>query len=328
MTSPRASIIITTHNRPERLRRAIASALAAAKDAEIIVVDDASTDETAHVCAEIDGIRYLRVERNQGVAGARNIGLIASRGEFITFLDDDDLRLPGSLDEQIDALAKSPAAMLCYAQAVPQDDALNRQPPFPAACPEGDIFPELLTRNFIPCGSVVFRREGIGRVGLLDDSISSIDDWDLWLRLTELYPVVSLNAPVTIWRQATADSRQGSSNTVAVINLSITHFRTRCLQLARMKCASHRERRQTWRRFSFNIAEHLAWETFRSLRGGQLGRAFVSARTLLRLHPETVVHLTRKWASAANIKALLTNHDDLDTAKNQFKEIRSIPDNP
>ena len=98
--------------------------------------------------------------------------------------------------------------------------------------------------------------------------------------------------------------------------------------MVRMKNASHRERRQAWRRFSFNFAEHLAWETFRSLRAGQLNRAFVSARLLLRLHPATLLYLVRKWASAANIKALITNHDDLETAKNRFKEIRSVPDNP
>jgi hypothetical protein len=133
--------------------------------------------------------------------------------------------------------------------------------------------------------------------------------------------------PVIIWRPATADSHQGSSDTVDVINLSITHFRARCLQMARMTTASHRERRQAWRRFSLNIAEHLAWEAFRSLRAGQIVRAFSSARTLLRLHPTSLVQLTRRWARASTLRAMLTSHNDLETAKTRFKEIRSIPDN-
>ena len=108
---PRVSVIIPTHDRPARLPQAVASARAAGRDVQIIVVDDASSDETANVCRMLAGIHYVRVERNQGVAGARNIGLIASRGEFITFLDDDDLRLPKSLDDQIELLSKSPAAM-------------------------------------------------------------------------------------------------------------------------------------------------------------------------------------------------------------------------
>jgi glycosyltransferase involved in cell wall biosynthesis len=288
------------------------------------VVDDASSNETAQACASIVGVRYVRVERNQGVAGARNVGLIASRGEFITFLDDDDLRLPKSLDDQIEVLSKSPAAMLCYAQAIPQDDADNRQQPFPVACPQGDIFRELLIRNFIPCGTVVFRRECLARVGLLDDSIPGIDDWDLWLRITELFPAVSLPTPVVIWRQATARSRQGSSDTVEVLNQSITHFRTRCLRLERMQRASPRECQQAWREFSMNIADHLAWETFRGICARQITRAFSCARTLLRLHPGVFVYLTRKWARASTINAFLTN--DLEFAKNQLKEIRATPD--
>src|ERR1700756_3191722 len=105
---PRASIIIPTVNRPHLLPRAVESARVAGKDVEIIVVDDASVDTTAEVCRKFTGIRYIRLERNQGVAGARNVGLLASRSNYIAFLDDDDLRLPGSIDLQSDALDANP----------------------------------------------------------------------------------------------------------------------------------------------------------------------------------------------------------------------------
>src|SRR6185503_4883445 len=94
------SIIIPTHSRPHLLPRAVESAHAAGTDVEVIVVDDASVDRTAKVCGELSGIKYVRVDRNQGVAGARNVGLMHAEGEYIAFLDDDDLRLPGSLDLQ------------------------------------------------------------------------------------------------------------------------------------------------------------------------------------------------------------------------------------
>src|SRR2546422_9360127 len=94
------SIIITTHDRPQLLGRAVQSARAAGTSIEVIVVDDASTDETARVCRTLSA-HYVRVERNQQVAGARNIGLLASCGEYVTFLDDDDQRLPNSLDDQV-----------------------------------------------------------------------------------------------------------------------------------------------------------------------------------------------------------------------------------
>ena len=86
---PTASIIIPTYNRPQLLPRAVESARAAGTDVEIIVVDDASKDETASVCRELSGIRYIRLEHNQGVAGARNVGILASSSGYIAFLDDD-----------------------------------------------------------------------------------------------------------------------------------------------------------------------------------------------------------------------------------------------
>src|SRR3954470_23631066 len=107
--NPEVSVIITTHNRPHMLARAIESAREASQgDVEVVVVDDASSDETASVCRSISDINYVRVERNQGVAGARNLGILASHGAYLSFLDDDDLRLPGSLDRQVEALAPFP----------------------------------------------------------------------------------------------------------------------------------------------------------------------------------------------------------------------------
>src|SRR5258708_33457598 len=116
---PSASIIIPTYNRRRLLPRAVASARAAGKDIEIIVVDDASVDETALVCRELGGLKYIRLDRNQGVAGARNIGILASTSEFIAFLDDDDLRLPDSLDLQTQMLRANPAAgLVCGAMLI------------------------------------------------------------------------------------------------------------------------------------------------------------------------------------------------------------------
>src|SRR3989442_5912063 len=106
----KVSLIIPTFNRPHLLPRAVESARRAGRDVEVIVVDDASTDRTAEVCAAWRDIKYVRLDRNQGVAGARNVGLLASTGNFIAFLDDDDLRLAGSLDHQVSLLAAHPEA--------------------------------------------------------------------------------------------------------------------------------------------------------------------------------------------------------------------------
>jgi glycosyltransferase involved in cell wall biosynthesis len=322
---PKVSVIITTHNRPHLLPNAISSARSAGRDIEIIVVDDASRDETATVCQLIPGIKYVRVDRNQGVAGARNIGLIASSGEYINFLDDDDVRLPNSLDEQIEALEQHPQAAFVYAQAIPESVAGERGPAYPHHCPQGDIFWQLLTRNFIPGGGVVFRRSVVSSVGLLDDAIPGIDDWDFWVRIAELFPAIAIEAPVVIWRQSSPASTQGSSNTVDIIAASSRHFHREFTKLPRFAGAPRKDQRRAWRDFSTNVVEHLVWQTFMGIRKAAFDDAFLSARTLLSLHPAALLNLLRRWMHPRTIGTLLRSagrDDQLAIAKIHFKKIR------
>ncbi len=323
---PRVSIIIATHNRPHRLPNAISSARSAGRDVEIIVVDDASGDETESVCQSTPGITYLRVDRNQGVAGARNIGLIASSGEYITFLDDDDVRLPNSLDEQIEVLEQHPQAAFVYGQAIPETENGERGIAYPRRCPQGDIFWQLLTRNFIPCGSVVFRRSVVPAIGLLDNAIPRIDDWDFWVRSAELFPAMAIETPVIIWRQSSPASTQGSSNTVDIIARSSRHFQREFRKLPRFATASGKDQRRAWRDFSANVVEHLAWETFSGVRKAAFEGAFRSARVLLSLHPAALLSLLQRWMNPRTIDSLLKSagsNDQLAITKTHFKKVRS-----
>src|SRR6267378_2892682 len=184
---PSVSIIIPTHNRPHLLPRAVASARAAGTDVEIIVVDDASVDETAMVCSRLAGIKYIRLERNQGVAGARNVGILASSSEFIAFLDDDDLRLPGSLDLQTAALAATPeAGFACGSMLIADQNYRLTGEISSAAHLGGDVFWQLLELDFpvMPL-SVVIRKDCFLRVGLLNRHLCGIDDWDILVRIAE-----------------------------------------------------------------------------------------------------------------------------------------------
>lgn len=322
----RASVIITTNHRPALLARAIESARASGREIEIVVVDDASSDETADVCRAIPGIKYVRVDRNQGVAGARNIGLVASSGEYVTFLDDDDVRLPGSLDQQIRLLDQMPDTVMIYAQAIPEDGSGAQRQPYPRECPQGDIFWELLIRNFIPSGSVVFRRACISQIGLLDDSIPGIDDWDLWIRIAEIFPIATIETPVLVWRKSTAISAQGSSDTLDLIERGRQRFRQDWVRLPRFAGAESEKKRFVWRAFSKNIAEHLAWESFAAVRNAQIIRASRGLRTLLQLHPAAVTDLARRWTSASTIATLvstLVDREKLSNAREHFKQVRS-----
>lgn len=299
----KVSVIIATYNRPRLLPRAVESARGAGRDVEVVVVDDASTEETAEACLAFPDVRYLRVERNQGLGGARNLGILASSGEYITFLDDDDVRLPGSLDVQVEALKAAPEAGFVYGQAFFGDQegsATNHL--FPSPCPQGDIFWELLERNFIACASAVFRRSCLYRIGLPGSTIPGIEDWDLWVRLSELYPVVAVERPVVIYRRATADSGQFTSDAAGMARRIAAAHRERWLTLPRAMNAPPARRQAARRQFSRNMANHLIWEAGRSLKGGHVMVARKNLLAALRLHPLGVAHRATR---PSNLRFLL-----------------------
>lgn len=283
---PSVSVIITTHSRPHLLARAVDSARQAGTDLEVVVVDDASTDETAEVCRSLSGINYVRVERNRQVAGARNIGILNSRGDYITFLDDDDVRLAGSINLQAEALASAPEVGLVYGQALIADHQGRVTRKFyPECCPQGQVFWELLARNFIPCGAALFRRSCLLRVGLLDETVPGIDDWDLWVRIASLYPVMAVNEPAMIWRRPTPFSGQGASRADRLARLSTSHIRRKWLKLPCAAQSSGKHRREARRRFSKNMASHLAVETARATMSGHFLQARKNAVAAISLHP-------------------------------------------
>lgn len=206
------SLIIPTHNRAALLPAAVASARQAAQRTplEIIVVDDASTDHTPAICAALSGVTVLRLPVNQGLAAARNAGIRAATAPLIAFLDDDDARLPGTLDLQAERLEKSPEAALVYSQV----ECLPHATLWPSALPEGDLFVPLLQSNFIPVTSVLVRHEILTKAGGFDSRLREIEDWDLWLKIAANHPIVSLPVPVAQYTEATAGSNQLSSNRI------------------------------------------------------------------------------------------------------------------
>ncbi len=109
---PKVSVVVLTHNRRRLLRRAISSILNQTfQDFEIVLVDDASTDNTPEVVRSFGDarIKYIRHEVNKGEAGSRNTGVTSSSGDYIAFLDDDDEWLPEKLEQQVRLLDSSPS---------------------------------------------------------------------------------------------------------------------------------------------------------------------------------------------------------------------------
>jgi glycosyltransferase involved in cell wall biosynthesis len=283
---PRTSIIIPTFNRPRLLPRAVESARAAGKDVEIIVVDDASVDETAAVCRSLAGIKYIRLEHNQGVAGARNVGILASSAEYVAFLDDDDLRLPGSLDRQAEALAANPdIGFVCGAMLLAdQDYELTGDVSVPPQG-QGDRFWELLELDFpvMPL-CVLIRKECFLRVGLLNGRLRGIDDWDILVRIAELYPLMVLEDAVGIYRRPTISSGQGSSSQATQLYHALAHQR-QLFQLPRVRSATKSQRRRVRRRTVNRVADTLLWNAAGLVHERAFNSAATNILTALRLNP-------------------------------------------
>lgn len=287
---PSVSIIIPTRNRPRLLPHAVESARAAGTDVEIVVVDDASVDETASVCRSLPGIKYIRLERNQGTAGARNVGILASSAEFIAFLDDDDLRLPSSLDLQTAKLAATPeAGFVCGAMLIAdQDYNLTGEISAPPLA-SGDVFWQLLELDFpvMPL-SVVIRKDCFLRVGLLNRHLRGIDDWDILVRIAELFSVVTMTEPVGIYRQPEPDSGQGSSAQSQQLARAAQH-QLRLFDLPRVKAVPRSQRKAIRRRTVNRVADTLLLNAWRRLPEKEFGFATDNVVTALRLNPFRVL---------------------------------------
>ena len=288
---PAVSVIIPTRERPHLLRRAVESARAAGEGVEVVVVDDASTDETASVCASIQGIRYVRAESNRRVAGARNVGLLASSADYVAFLDDDDLRLPGSLDFQREALAAEPrAGFACGAMLMADQSYRATGEVFAPGHPGGDAFWELLELAFpvMPLATLI-RKECFLRVGLLGRDLSGIDDWDIFVRLAEHYPVLVSDRPVGLYRRPTPSSGQGSSAQSSQLRRAARH-QLRLLRLPRAQTAAPARRRAARRRALNRIADTLLYGAARQVARGEFGFAGANVLTALRLSPLRAAH--------------------------------------
>jgi glycosyltransferase involved in cell wall biosynthesis len=181
-----------TRNRPRFLQRALQSALAQeAVDLEVIVVDDASTDETPEVLAEADDarVRVLRNAQPQGVARARNTAIAKARGAWFAFLDDDDLWAPTKLRAQLEHMEDGVALVYCGVVFV--DGAgralYERRPPR-----EQDVGSELKRWNVVGGPSSVLAAGRLVRACRgFDERLAVFADWDLWLRLAELGQVAA-----------------------------------------------------------------------------------------------------------------------------------------
>ena len=195
---PLASVVLPVYNGEQYLRAAVESLLGQSlQDIEIIIINDGSTDRTHEIINEL--IRDPRVkavdQSNMGMAQARNRGIALARAKYIVAHDADDISLPDRLQKQYTFLEQSPDCGLigAYMELIDEAGQVFRSPEVstdPHTLQVAMVEPtSLLARNHFVHGSVMMRKSACEAVGQYRDVFLLADDYDLWLRMAEKYPM-------------------------------------------------------------------------------------------------------------------------------------------
>lgn len=211
---PRVSVIIPTYNSERYIDAAIKSVLSQTHaPAEIIVVDDGSTDGTAVALQPYrELIRYVH-QKNSGEPAARNRGLREAGSEYIAFLDADDVWHPNKLELQMAYFEAHPDCAFVYTDMSTFDESgtidASMKERFQMKLQEGWIFEALFMRTLFGSGSVVLRKECFEKVGHFDESFLIGSDYEMWLRISRVFQAGFVDKPLLLYRQHPGMSTRG-----------------------------------------------------------------------------------------------------------------------
>jgi glycosyltransferase involved in cell wall biosynthesis len=206
VSDPLVSIITPVYNGEQFLLEAIESALAQTyQNFELLIVNDGSTDNSKAIITNYlnnTKIRYFE-QQNAGVAAARNLALRNANGKYIGFLDQDDLWLPDKLSTQIRFLETNPEIAFVHSrQSYIQADGT----PIADYAKDwvsdlhGKCFIELFKRNRIAVLTVLLRKDVIDEIGFFNETVSRVDDYELWLRICSKYPIGFQDEKLALYR--------------------------------------------------------------------------------------------------------------------------------
>lgn len=201
------SVIIPAYNSAPYISEAIDSVLGQSySDYEIIVIDDASTDNTGEVLNKYSDnpkVSVIRLDVCSGVAAARNAGLGMARGDIVALLDADDIWLPEKLNKQYQALKEEPEAGWAYCNGAVVDQNIKKMYFFTERWNHtgGMIYEDILLKSLcVPVSSVIIKREVFDHCGLFDPDLKTVEDLDLFLRIARKYKCVYLKEPLFNYR--------------------------------------------------------------------------------------------------------------------------------
>lgn len=242
----RVSVVIPVYNAGESLREAVQSALMqSCSSVEIILVDDGSTDPMTQAIIRSFG-RKVRVVRqpNAGPAAARNLGIRHSCGEWIAFLDQDDLWMPEKIATQL-KVAETTGADIVYTNArnFGELQRVSELRLTPDQMPSGDVFESLLLDNMLTMAGVMVRASLFQTAGGFRSEVDGVDDWDMWLRAAAAgAKFAAVPEPLTLYRWHSASLSKRHEQMKEHRLRALRH----ALSLPRGRAVSSRLKRRAW----------------------------------------------------------------------------------
>jgi len=208
------SVVIPVYNNQPYVAAAVRSVLAQTRPpAEVIVVDDGSTDGTAQELEPYrNSIKYV-YQQNRGEPAARNRGIREAASEYIAFLDGDDLWLPNKLELQTEYLRRHCNYALVYTDMSTFDENgiidESVKDRFRMTLPSGRIFQALFMKALFGSGTVVFRKECVEKVGYFDEDLLVGSDYEMWLRIARNFELGVVDKPLLMYRHHATMSTRG-----------------------------------------------------------------------------------------------------------------------
>ena len=193
------SVVIPTFNRGHTLNRAIDSVLGQTLlPSEIIVIDDGSTDGTEELISkEYSSVSYIKTD-NRGVSAARNLGMKAAKSDWFAFLDSDDQWLPHKLEKQFECMSCSGDFRLVHCDELWIRKGKRVNPKAKHQKQGGYIFEQCLSMCAISPSASLVHRTLFDELGCFDETLQACEDYDLWLRICAVYPVLYVDEPLLI----------------------------------------------------------------------------------------------------------------------------------